>query len=237
MTHNGKIARLPWNIRDKLNHRLENGEQGGRILAWLNTLPEVQTMLNEEFGGDPVNAQNLSNWRKGGYQDWLKQQERRAVVRELTENAGQLAADAGGVEVSHHLSAVLVAELAASAREALAATTDPAERCVRLQEFLETLARVRRQDNLAGRLAIERERRARERVKEKEKDERRKQWASESEPLGLHFKRSFMTHLYASPDFTSQLMATQDAESLLQEAKLNGSSPDGSAAPGNPESN
>ena len=86
----------------------------------------------------------------------------------MTENAEELAADAGGVEISHHLSAVLVAELAASARESLATITDPAERCARMQEFLNTLARVRRQDNLAGQLAIERERRARERAKEKE---------------------------------------------------------------------
>src|ERR1035437_8716347 len=164
-THNGKIARLPRNIRNELNHRLDDGEPGGRILEWLNTLSAVQTLLNAEFGGGRINAQNLSNWRKGGYQDWLKQQERRNLLRELTENAEELATDARGVEIANHLSAVLVAELAASARAALAAITDPAERCVREQEFLLTLVRVRRQDNLAGKLAIERERLARERAK------------------------------------------------------------------------
>ena len=237
MTHNGKIARLPRNIRDELNHRLENGEPGGRILEWLNALPEVQVVLAAEFGGNPINEQNLSNWRKGGYQDWLKQQERRATVRELTNDSKELDADAGGVEVSHHLSAVLVAELAASAREALAAITDPAERCIRTQEYLDTLARTRRQDNLAGKLALELERRARERFEEKKKDEDQKEWAREWEPMKFHFKRSFMGDLYAKPDFTSQLMATRDAESLLRDVKLDGSSPDGSAAPINPESN
>ena len=94
----------------------------------------------------------------------LKQQEeRRNFVRELTENAGELGTDAGGVEISNHLSAVLVAEFAASARDALATLADPAERSMRMQEFLDTLAsRAPKQDNLAGRLAIERERRARE---------------------------------------------------------------------------
>jgi len=235
--HNGKIARLPRNIRDELNHRLDNGEPGGSILAWLNALPKVRNMLKKEFGGDPINAQNLSNWRKGGYQDWLKQQERRAVVRELTENSKELDMDAGGVEVANHLSAALVAELATSARDALAAIADPAERCVREQEFLLTLARVRRQDYLAGKLAIERECRARDRAKEKKKEEDHKKHSREWEPISRQFKRSFMGDLYAKPDFASQLMATGQAESLLRDVKLDGSQSDGSTEPVHPESN
>ena len=153
-THNGKIARLPRNIRDELNYRLNNGEKSGPILAWLNAMPEVQALLAAEFGASQINKQNLTNWRQGGYQQWLKQQERRQLVRELTQNTAELATDAGGVELANHLSAVLVAEFAAAARNAQAELADPAERCVRLQEFLLTLARVRRQDYLAGRLAI-----------------------------------------------------------------------------------
>jgi len=231
--HNGKIARLPRNIRDELNHRLDNGEPGGRILEWLNALPEAQAVLASEFGGSPVNAQNLTNWRKGGFQLWLKQQERRGIVRELTENAEELAADAGGVEVGNHLSAVLVAELAASARDALATLTDPAERCIWMQKLLHTLMRVRRQDNLAGRLAIERERRARERIEEKDNDEYRR----ENAPFCGQINRFFMTDNYAEPDFNSQLEATQYAESLLRDVKLDGSRSDGPAAPEHPESN
>jgi hypothetical protein len=236
-THTGKIARLPQAIREQLNRRLDDGEPGGGLLEWLNTQPAVQAVLAAEFGGSRINAQNLSNWRRGGYQHWLKQQERRSLVRELTENAEELAADAGGVEISHHLSAVLVAELAASARDALATLTDPAKRCARMQEFLNTLARVRRQDNLAGRLAIERERRARARTEEEEEDERRKECARDWEPLKRQFKRSYMADLYARPDFTSQVMATQDAESLLRDVKLDPSGPAGSVAPDQAQSN
>jgi len=236
-THNGKIARLPRNLRDELNHRLDDGEPGGRILEWLNALPAVQTMLTAEFGGGQINAQNLSNWRKGGFQQWLKQQERRSLVRELTENAEELATDAGGVELGNHLSAVLVAELAASARDALAAITDPAERCVRLLELLHTIVRVRRQDCLAGKLVIERERRARERKKEKENDESWEEWAKEWEPMRHQFKRAYLTDLYASPDFTSQLMASQDAESLLRDVKLTPSGSTHSFLPDKPQSN
>jgi hypothetical protein len=232
-THNGKIARLPQVIREQLNRRLDDGEPGGGLLEWLNALPSVQAVLAAEFGCRRINAQNLSNWRRGGYQHWQKQQERRAKVRQLTEDARELIEDADGVEISHHLSAMLVAELMESARDSLATITNPAERCARMQEFLNTLARVRRQDDLAGRLAIERERRAWERVKEKEKDERRKEW----EPVRRQIKRSYMADLYAQPDFTSQAMATQDAESLLRDVKLAASGPVGSVAPDQAQSN
>lgn len=236
-THNGKIGRLPRNLREELNRRMDDGEPGGRILEWLNALTSVQVVLAAEFGGGQINAQNLSNWRQSGFQHWLKQQERRHLVRELTENAEELAAEAGDVELGNHLSAVLVAEFAASARDALAAITDPAERCKREQEFLLTLVRVRRQDNQAGRLALERERQALERVKEKSKDERQEKFAKEWEPMRLHFKRSYMTDLFAQPDLTSQAMATRDAESLLRDVNLADSRLGDSTAPNQPHSN
>jgi len=69
--HNGKIGRLPWNLRDELNLRLENGKRSGPIIEWLNALPEAQAVLASGFGGSQMNEQNLTNWRKGGYQNWL----------------------------------------------------------------------------------------------------------------------------------------------------------------------
>ena len=39
-TRNGKIARLPLEIREQLNRRLDDGEQGQPDLDWLNALPE-----------------------------------------------------------------------------------------------------------------------------------------------------------------------------------------------------
>ena len=45
ITRNGKIARLPRAIRDELNCRLADGEIGGRLVDWLNGLPEVQKIL------------------------------------------------------------------------------------------------------------------------------------------------------------------------------------------------
>lgn len=74
-SRSGKIARLPHDLRDQLNRRLQNGEQSDTILPWLNNLPETKTLLAAEFDSHPINRQNLSEWRKGGYRDWLVRQE------------------------------------------------------------------------------------------------------------------------------------------------------------------
>ncbi len=102
---------------------------------------------------------------------------------------------------------------------------DPAERRVQEQEFLQTLARVRRQNYLAGKLALDREGRERERVKTQRDDQIRRQFAKEYEPMGRQFNHLFMADSFASPDFSSQLMACHHAESLLRDAMLAPSAP------------
>jgi len=67
---NGKIARLLPSVRDELNLRMENGENGGKLLRWLNALPEVKETLKFYFGGLPISKQNLSEWRRGGFREW-----------------------------------------------------------------------------------------------------------------------------------------------------------------------
>jgi hypothetical protein len=80
-TRRGKIARLPKAVRDELNRRLCDGESGTKLLAWLNTEPEVQRVVTEEFGGRPVQSVNLSAWRHGGYREWLQLQQAAELVR------------------------------------------------------------------------------------------------------------------------------------------------------------
>jgi hypothetical protein len=65
-----KIARLPHAIREELNRRLRDGGAADPILEWLNSLPEVRTILANSFDGRPVNPTNLSAWRKGGHHEW-----------------------------------------------------------------------------------------------------------------------------------------------------------------------
>jgi hypothetical protein len=93
----GKIARLPAQIREEVNQRLYNGETGPRIIAWLHTQPEVLAVLDEHFGEEPITAQNLSEWRQGGYQDWLARRERVENLGVLSEYALKLAKAGGSI--------------------------------------------------------------------------------------------------------------------------------------------
>ena len=67
---NGKIARLPLALREEVNRRLEEHQSGPKILAWLNAEPVVKDMVDREFGGKPISRQNLSQWRRDGFQEW-----------------------------------------------------------------------------------------------------------------------------------------------------------------------
>ena len=58
---NGKIARLPEAIRKIVNQMLDDNRYYRQIAARL-----------AELGYSGIRAQNLSEWRKGGYQDWLR---------------------------------------------------------------------------------------------------------------------------------------------------------------------
>jgi hypothetical protein len=80
---NGKIARLPREIRLELNERLERSEESPQLLQWLNALPEVQKVVQDSFAGVPISKQNLSEWRQGGFEEWLAR-------RNLCEDAHDL---------------------------------------------------------------------------------------------------------------------------------------------------
>jgi len=76
----GKIGRLPKAIQEQVNRRLENSEKGRPMVAWLNSLPEVQAVLAAEFASQPIRQQNLSKWRKFGYKQWLWHQQALAMT-------------------------------------------------------------------------------------------------------------------------------------------------------------
>jgi hypothetical protein len=106
----GKIARLPHVIRHELNARLRDGVPGTEILAWLNDLPESQSILAEQFGGEPVKPQNLTDWRQGGYQDWLSQQDKYEEARKTTDHA-QYICSSLGLDPSDALSVIITGHL------------------------------------------------------------------------------------------------------------------------------
>jgi hypothetical protein len=96
MARQGKIARLPASVRAELNRRLADGQLGPQILPWLNSLPAVREILAADFDGKDINAQNLSDWRNGGFVDWERSQDRLSHTRLLAEKAVALAREAGG---------------------------------------------------------------------------------------------------------------------------------------------
>lgn len=58
---NGKVARLPKAVRDKLNTMIEDGVPYLQIIERLG--PDGQGLIEK----------NLSNWKSGGYVDWLRE--------------------------------------------------------------------------------------------------------------------------------------------------------------------
>ena len=59
------------------------------------------------FQGLPISEQNLSEWKQGGYQDWVKHEESPAWVRQLTGEADDLAEESGPIPLSDHCSGML----------------------------------------------------------------------------------------------------------------------------------
>lgn len=96
-TRKGKIARLPAKIREQVNLRLFDGQTGPQIIGWLHTLPEVLAVLDEQFKEEPITSQNLSEWRGGGYQDWMDRREKVENLKQLSAYALELAQAGGSV--------------------------------------------------------------------------------------------------------------------------------------------
>lgn len=92
----GKVARLPRKIRDEVCERLADGQDAAEILAWVNGLPAVKTLLKAKFKGEPISDANLSNWRQGGFQDWQDNERQADQTRALAETSMRIAKASGG---------------------------------------------------------------------------------------------------------------------------------------------
>jgi hypothetical protein len=152
MTRVGKIARFPHAVREQLNCRLRNGEKGRLLLKWLNTLPEARTVLAAEFGSQPVSEPNLSQWRKGGYREWLLAQESLSEVRLLMEEAGELE-KLGSGEFTQRLTLWLSVRCAIEARKQRQAGADPD--LAAFGRLCRGLTALRRGEHSARRLELE----------------------------------------------------------------------------------
>lgn len=85
----GKIARLPFEIREQLCRKLRDGNSARAVINWLHTVAPDSGALNE---------QNVTNWRQGGYKEWLSQQARLDEIRSRSE-AVRRELEAGGFSI------------------------------------------------------------------------------------------------------------------------------------------
>ena len=106
----GKIASLPLVVREEVNQRLLDGQKGPKILAWLNADERVLKILDELWGEEPVSSQNLSEWRQGGYQDWIKRRDQIEQTKSLSTYALQLAQASGG-NISDGAAAIMAGKI------------------------------------------------------------------------------------------------------------------------------
>lgn len=157
MTRKGKIARLPHSTRAILNAKLRNGVPGTKLVEWLNGLEIVQLVLKAEFEGRPINEQNLTEWKQGGYEDWLRQQETRQWVCELAEEAAELEQEAGDFSVADWLSSSLGVALGRYLQIVAAQAADDPKQRQALFELSREIGRLRRDDHDEQRVKIERE--------------------------------------------------------------------------------
>ena len=155
MTRNAKIARLPRPLRDELNQRLAQNEDGAALLDWLNAAPHVKDLLARDFAGEPVSKQNLYEWRNGGLLEWQSRQDLFAAAADLTDANGEWDALAAN-DFTERLAAVLVVRYA----DALARWNGGDDEAFRLKlrdlrHFNQDLAVLRRYNQSAARLKME----------------------------------------------------------------------------------
>jgi hypothetical protein len=157
MAARGKIARLPHEIREQLNRRMRNGEKGRGLVEWLNSLLEVKGVLAAEFGGQPILEQNLSQYRRRGYRDWVNKQEAfEEVQRQVKESAEFEQAVPGGL--SDRFANFVVLRYASAMSQLRQKGADTEKDWRRLREFCQDVAALRRGDHRAETLRLEQER-------------------------------------------------------------------------------
>jgi hypothetical protein len=115
----GKIARLPDDVREQLNQRLLDGHSASAILPWLNGLAPVKEVLAAQFASEPVTAQNLSNWRIGGFQHWLRDQKDLSQIKKFGDHAAGLSST-----YHHNLAAGTLTVASARIFQSLQSTID-----------------------------------------------------------------------------------------------------------------
>jgi len=154
MQRNRKIASLPRPVRDELNQRLANNEEGGALLQWLNSAPGVGALLASDFAGEPIGLPDLEEWREGGFVRWQARQKLLDQARDLAVVAGELDAAAGG-NLIDQLATALAGRYAAVAASWDGTDNEAIRAQLRiLRQFAKDLEVLRRGSQSAARLKM-----------------------------------------------------------------------------------
>ena len=157
MSRIGKIARLPHRVREELNRRLREGEKARVLVDWLNGLPVVRAIVKAEFEGRDIREQNVSEWRKGGYRDWLAQRVALEEGSELSEQVAEMVCKSKA-PVTDQLAAYLSAHYAVALKRAVRQGAGGSVDLKTLQALCADVVALRRADQNAQRLTLERKR-------------------------------------------------------------------------------
>jgi hypothetical protein len=173
MSRNGKIARLPGQIREEIDRRLYDGEDGKKILGWLNSVDEVKAILAEKFDGRPITKGNLCEWRQGGHRDWEMHQATLAETHRVVSEGLELD-KVGEKALADKLAVWLVGRYVVVTRQLIENQNDPAAWKL-LRELCHDVVALRRGDHGAEWLRIEREKLKLQRKKQQSDREKLKQ--------------------------------------------------------------
>lgn len=114
MARTGKIARLKKVHRDQINTLLRDGASAERVIRFVT---ELRAAGETDGNDEPIeipNDVNITNWRDGGYQDWLKERGRLDGMRAKRELALEIASQNEGSKIHEaglHLAASQIFEL------------------------------------------------------------------------------------------------------------------------------
>jgi hypothetical protein len=157
--HRGRslnIARLPFNIREDLNNRLLENVPVKDILIFLNTDSTVRHYMEMLFQGRPISEQNISEWRQGGYQEWLAYRSCIENVRDLSEDAARVALT--GVSAEHPLLAITATFAEMVKKWGAMPEIAFNRKLIVLQDLVNMALALRRSEQKGARLQLDRER-------------------------------------------------------------------------------
>ena len=106
---NGKIARLPKDLRELVNRMLDDGAQYRSIMNELEKHRHRWPDDIKEFTDG-----NFTEWHQGGYQDWVREQEIRADLQARREHAQEVDPSANVVDMVHDVGSLQLYHLLAS---------------------------------------------------------------------------------------------------------------------------